>query len=188
MSTSVSSSTRCTLAAQSAKRRPSAVSRSIGSYGLRGGPNSSTNRDEYDRRGGRVVLEVLEDEREAAVRRAANHLADLLGHRRPPVGGKPHDLVLVLVDREAEIRGERRIQHAERVREPDLAQQRDVGRAAVGRRSPWPTVSVAHSPTPSAVRMAARRVGAVRKAAAAWDCVVLGEQDLLRAARRDAPR
>ena len=49
MPTSVSSSTRCTLAAQSAKRRPWSVSRSIGSYGLRGGPNRSTNFDEYDR-------------------------------------------------------------------------------------------------------------------------------------------
>ena len=36
-----------------------------------------------------------------------------------------------------------------------------------GRRSPCPTVSVAHSPTPSAVRIAARLVGAVRNAAAA---------------------
>jgi hypothetical protein len=41
--------------------------------------------------------------------------------------------------------------------------------APCGRRSPWPIDSVAHSPTPSVVRMAARRVGAVRKAAAAWD-------------------
>ena len=41
--------------------------------------------------------------------------------------------------------------------------------APSGRRSPCPTVSVAHSPTPSAVRIAARRVGAVRKAAAACD-------------------
>jgi hypothetical protein len=49
MSTSVSSSTRWTLAAQSAKRRPSAVSKSIGSYGLRGRPNRSTKRREYDR-------------------------------------------------------------------------------------------------------------------------------------------
>jgi hypothetical protein len=39
---------------------------------------------------------------------------------------------------------------------------------APGCRSPWPTVSVAHSPTPSAVRIAARLVGAVRKAVAAW--------------------
>src|SRR5258706_3784455 len=41
-------------------------------------------------------------------------------------------------------------------------------------RSPWPTVRVAHSPTPSAVRIAARGVGAVRKAAAAcaWWCPV----------------
>ena len=49
MSTSVSSSTRWTLAAQSAKRRPSVVSKSIGSYGLRGRPNNWTNRCEYDR-------------------------------------------------------------------------------------------------------------------------------------------
>ena len=45
-------------------------------------------------------------------------------------------------------------------------------------RSPWPTVSVAHSPTPSAVRIAARRVGAVRKAAAACAFVVPREEDL----------
>jgi hypothetical protein len=38
-----------------------------------------------------------------------------------------------------------------------------------GHRSPWPTVSVAHSPTPSAVRIAARLVGAVRNPAAACD-------------------
>ena len=40
--------------------------------------------------------------------------------------------------------------------------------AAVSPR-PMPAVSVAHSPTPSAVRIAARRVGAVRNAAAACD-------------------
>ena len=49
MSSSVSSSTRCTLAAQSAKRCPSEDCRSIGSYALRGGPNRSTNFEEYDR-------------------------------------------------------------------------------------------------------------------------------------------
>ena len=86
--------------------------------------------DEYDRAGRRLVLEVLRDERERAVRRAANQLADLVDHRRTAVGGESHDLVLVLVHREAEIGGEGRIQHAERMREPDLAQQRDV-RAAV---------------------------------------------------------
>ena len=89
--------------------------------------------------------------------------------RRPAVGGEAHHLVFVFVHREAEIGGERRVEHAERMREPDLAQQRDVGARRPARRSPWPTVSVAHSPTPSAVRIAARRVGAVRKAAAACD-------------------
>ena len=52
------------------------------------------------------------------------------------------------------------------------------------RRSPWPTVSVAHSPTPSAVKIAARRVGAVRKAAAAcdWWCAV---KKILRGRQRE---
>jgi hypothetical protein len=39
--------------------------------------------------------------------------------------------------------------------------------APPGCRAPWPNVSVAHSPTPSAVRIAARRVGAVTNAPAA---------------------
>src|SRR5260370_6340499 len=38
-----------------------------------------------------------------------------------------------------------------------------------GGRSPCPTASVVHSPTPSVVRIAQRRVGAVRKAVAACD-------------------
>src|SRR5207237_3072669 len=75
---------------------------------------------------GRLVLEVLRDEREGAIRSTTNQLADLAGQCRPPVGGQAHDLVLVLVDREAEIRGEGRIQHAERMREPDFAEQCDV--------------------------------------------------------------
>ena len=51
--------------------------------------------------------------------------------------------------------------------------------AAAGRRSPWPTVSVAHSPTPSAVRIAARlrRRGEERRGRVRL--VVAGEQDLL---------
>src|SRR6266700_6222743 len=46
--------------------------------------------------------------------------------------------------------------------------------APFAHRSPFPTDSVAHSPTASVVKMAARRVGAVRKAAAAcdWWCSV----------------
>ena len=90
--------------------------------------------------------------------------------RGTAVGGEPHHFVLVFVDREAEVGRERRVEHAERVRESDLAEERDVVSAArrPARRSPWPAVSVAHSPTPSAVRMAARRDGDVRNAAAAW--------------------
>ncbi len=63
--------------------------------------------------GRRVVLEVIEIEGERAIRCAADHLTHLIGQRRPPVRGKPHDLVLVLVHREAEIGRERRIEHAE---------------------------------------------------------------------------
>ena len=74
----------------------------------------------------RLVLEVLRDERERAVRRAADHLADLIDHGRTAVGGEPHHFVLVLVDREAEIRRERRVEHAERMRESDLAEERDA--------------------------------------------------------------
>ena len=46
---------------------------------------------------------------------------------------------------------------------PDLAPYRRLMANAL------PAVMVAHSPTPSAVRIAARSVGAVRKLAAAWD-------------------
>ena len=74
-------------------------------------------------RGGRLVLEIVHVERERAVRRAPDQLADRVGHGRTPVGGEAHDLVFVLVDREAEIGREGGIQHAERVRESDFAQR-----------------------------------------------------------------
>ena len=98
-------------------------------------------------------------ERERAVRRAADQLAHLLDHRRAPVGGEAHHLVLVLVDREAEIGGERRIEHAERVREPDFAQQRDVG-AAVRR------AARRGRPSASPIRRRRRRSGSPRGASA----------------------
>src|SRR5439155_270739 len=63
------------------------------------------------------------------IRRAADQLADLVDLGWAPVGGKPHDLVLVLVHREAEIGRERRIQHAERMWESDFAQECDRGAA-----------------------------------------------------------
>src|SRR6185436_14662700 len=50
-----------------------------------------------------------------------------------------------------------------------ISRVRDSEDAPPAPRSPRPTVSVAHSPTPSAVKIAARRVGAVKKAAAACD-------------------
>ena len=79
----------------------------------------------------RLELEVLRRQRERAVRGRPDQLPDVVRHDGPPVGGEPHHLVLVLVDRKSEVRGERGIQHPERMREPDLAVESDVG-AAVG--------------------------------------------------------
>src|SRR6185503_18009890 len=77
-------------------------------------------------RGRGLKLEVLRSERERAVRRPPDELAHAIGHRRPAVRGESHHLVLILVHGEAQIGREGRIEHAERVREPDLAQKRDV--------------------------------------------------------------
>ena len=60
------------------------------------------------------------------------------------------------------------------MRKAHLAQELEAGRDRRGVRVPCPTVSVAHSPTPSVVRIAARSVGIGKKAAAAcaWWCWV----------------
>ena len=49
----------------------------------------------------------------------------------------------------------------------DISRRSEMRASPPACRSPSPAVSVAHSPTPSAVRIAERRVGAVRNAAAA---------------------
>ena len=70
-----------------------------------------------------LILEVIQVQRERAVRRAVNQLANVIHHRRAAVGGEPHNLVLVFVHREAQVRRERRVQHSQRMRKPDLAQK-----------------------------------------------------------------
>ena len=136
-----------------------------------------------------MKFEVIKIERERAVRRAADQLADLLGQRGPAVGGEAHDLVFVLVHREAEIGGEGRIQHAERMRKPDFAQALIVV-GPFARRSPC--ADRQRRPLADAVggqdRRAARRRGEERGGGVRL--MVLGEQDLASGhaeMRRDDP-
>ena len=74
---------------------------------------------------------------------------DALRVARLAVGGQAHELVLARVDPEpAEVR-EGRVQQPERVREEELALELDPVSPAT------PMLLVAHSPTPSKVRIAA---------------------------------
>jgi hypothetical protein len=101
-----------------------------------------------------AVVEVRQVEPVAAVLAQVDQvLADLLLEARLAVGREPHQLVLAAVDLEAAVVGERRVEQAERVREADLLQQ------AQRLPSPTPTEVVAHSPTPSIVRIAASSNG-----------------------------
>ena len=126
-----------------------------------------------------MEFEVVEVERKCAVFGLANQAADLVDHRRPPVAGKSHDFVLVLVDREAEIGGERRIQQAERMGKSDFTQQRDRGSAV---RAPHAVADRERGPLSHAVRGQNR--GAVRrsgeKRCRRMRLVVPGEEDLPR--------
>ena len=103
-----------------------------------------------------MKLKVIEIECERTIGRAAHDLADLLDHRRLSVASKAHHFVLVLIHLEAEVRREGRIQHSQGMRKSDFSQASDC-RGAV------------FEPLASLVKIAARRVGAVRKEAAAWD-------------------
>ena len=127
MSTRVSSRTCWTLAAQSAKRCPSSVSKSIGSYGATRPAEEIDESRRIRSTGRRLILEVLRNENERPVGRTADQLADLRAHGRTPVRRQPHHLVLVFVHGESEVGGERGVEHAERVREPDLTLKGDVG-------------------------------------------------------------
>src|SRR5205807_10004479 len=71
--------------------------------------------------GALVEVEVREIERDSTVGGAAYDTPEELLVCRPPVGGEAHHLVLALVHREAEIGGERRVEHSERVRKAELA-------------------------------------------------------------------
>ena len=64
-----------------------------------------------------------------------------------------------------------------RVRKVQLAQQSRCDDEPSSFFSPTPSESVAHSPTPSAVRMAARLAGAVKKCCCRVPLMMLGEKD-----------
>ena len=87
-----------------------------------------------------------ERRRRPAVRRMSLRTCSVEG--RSPVGSEPHHLVLVLVHREAEIGGEGRVQHAQRMRESDLAQECRCRAAA---RVPFPTADRERRPFADAV-------------------------------------
>ena len=82
-----------------------------------------------------VEIEVAQVEREAAVGGPPRDAAHHVGERRFSVRGEPHHLVLAFVDGKPEVRGERRIEHPQRVREAELAQHLDRGHAAVAHRA-----------------------------------------------------
>src|SRR5207245_1198758 len=68
-----------------------------------------------------VIVEIREIERDPAVRSAPHDPPEQILERGASVGGETHHLVLALVHGKAEIRSERRIEHAQRVREAQLA-------------------------------------------------------------------
>jgi len=55
-----------------------------------------------------------------------NQLPDLINHCRTAIAGESHNLVLVLIHPEAEIRGEGRVQHSQRMWKPDFAEQANL--------------------------------------------------------------
>ncbi len=126
---------------------------------------------------GGLVLEVLQVQGERPVRRPVDDLAHLVDHGRPPVGGQAHHLVLALVHGEAQIGGEGRVEHPQRVGEPDLPGQGDVGGPAGRARA---VADRKRRPFPHAIacqdRRTARRRG--EEGGSRVRLVVLGEQDL----------
>src|SRR5438067_1224121 len=138
---------------------------------------------------GEVVVEIREIERESAVRGAAEHLADFVRESRAAVRSQPHHLVLALVHWKSEPGREGRVEHAERVREANLAQHLELGAAVVahcaspdGERRPFADAVRGED------RGLARRRG--QKGRRGVRLVVLGEEDLAPAnpeLRRDDP-
>src|SRR5436190_13997927 len=79
---------------------------------------------------GAVKGEVVHVQLEAAVRMKADHLPHFVDVTGRAEGRHAHDLVLALVDLEAEERGERAVEEAERMGKPDLLQEPQLGAPA----------------------------------------------------------
>lgn len=72
-----------------------------------------------------MKFEVIQIERERAIGSAAYQLTDLLDQRWLTVGSEAHDFVFIFIHVEAEIRGECRIQHPQRMRKSDFTKASD---------------------------------------------------------------
>ncbi len=92
-----------------------------------------------------VVREVLHVELERAVLVQVDHVAhDPLEVDGLPVGRQPHHLVLGAVDLEPQVVREGAVEQAQRVGEPDLLEQRDVGAAAHAEAGGRPLADAVH--------------------------------------------
>ena len=92
-----------------------------------------------------MVIEVVRIERERSVWRTSNQLPHGCLEARLSISGEAHDFVLALVHGKTQKRGERRVQHPERMRKMDLAEHVERDRPVVmtfalrdGERCPLP--------------------------------------------------
>src|SRR6186997_2226066 len=92
-----------------------------------------------EHRTGSGEIEEAEVEQEISGRRHTRKPLHFLDEARLAIRGEPHDLVLAVIDLEAEIGGDRAVEKAERVWESDLLEEREMRALAstVGGRSPF---------------------------------------------------
>src|SRR5215813_9091307 len=73
-----------------------------------------------------LKLEIVQIEFERPITGALDHLVDRLLEGWFSVRGKPHHLVLALIHRKAQVGGDGRIEHAQRMREMNLSRKLDL--------------------------------------------------------------
>ena len=134
-STSTSSSTSCTLLATSAKRVALRRPEIDGLPGIARRPELGDEPIGEAAPRAFVKLEIRQVEREGPVRRAPQHPAQLRLECGLSVRGETHHLVLALVHGEAQVGREGGVEHPERVREAELADELERRAAVVGDRA-----------------------------------------------------